>query len=109
MKTEIDTRRLCLKNKYIGPKQLKALLRILSRNAQVHQNRLAYLDLSNNEIGDEGVMLIARWIEAEQEPNQRCGQQYSSSESSESEDCTVSGADMAKTSGIRGSIDCKDV
>jgi len=44
---------------------VKALLRVLSRNAQVHQNRIAYIDLSNNEIGDEGVMLIARWIKAE--------------------------------------------
>ena len=33
MRTEIDTRKLCLKNKYIGPKQLKVILSILSQNA----------------------------------------------------------------------------
>ena len=62
----MDDRKLCLQNKQIGPLQLKTLLGLLSKNARSGSQRVVTLDLSQNDLGNQGVLLLARWLEKEQ-------------------------------------------
>lgn len=63
-KPEICNRRLCLGNRQVGPNQLRKLLDLLSSKAEQNEPkyRISHLDLSRNELGDEGVIALSNWL-----------------------------------------------
>ena len=63
---EVDDRKLCLNNKQIGPQQLSKILELVTRRARRTGKKLAHLDLSRNYLGDEGLLMLVKWLHNEQ-------------------------------------------
>ena len=68
---EVDDRKLCLSNKQIGPQQLSKILELVTRRARRTGKKLAHLDLSRNYLGDEGLLMLVKWLHNEQGTHKR--------------------------------------